>query len=285
MARAISSPLLRIARSRNPVVRLAKVAAGSILQRLDLEVPARLKTGDVLFVDLANAVGRTIWLRGDYESEGPIKAIIESNLGRGDVFLDVGANVGFFSLTASRRVGPGGAVHAFEPVPRLARLLRRTVDINSLTNLTVVEAAVGASSGETTMAVMKDSAYSHVLEGAEAAASDHGDLQVVPVRTVSLDEYVAEKVNGRPTVMKMDIEGAEVAALNGARYLLSAPNGPAVICEIGEPHLARFNNQPHDVFDLFAGWGYEALDPETLKPIGVGDLDEHHYNVFFRKTR
>lgn len=284
MPRAISSPLLRIARSRNPAVRLAKAAAGSILQRLDVVVPARLNTGDVLFVDLANTVGRTIWLRGDYESEGQIKAIIESNLGPGDVFLDVGANVGFFTLTASRIVGPEGAVHSFEPVPQLAGLLRRTVEVNSLTNVAVVEAAVGAKSGDGTMAVMKESAYSHVMEGAGRVDTDHGDWQAVRVRTVSLDEYVAEKVKGRPRVMKMDIEGAEVAALNGARTLLAAPDGPDVICEVGEPHLARFNNRPKDVFDLFAGWSYEALDPETLKPMGVDDLDQHHYNVFFRKT-
>lgn len=283
MPRGIPSPLRRVARSRNPAIRFARAAAGSILQRLDVVVPVHLPSGEVLFVDLANVVGRTIWFFGDYEPERPINRLIESTLAPGDVFLDVGANVGFFSLTASRIVGQNGQVHSFEPLPAVAALLRRTVAFNSLTNVRVIEAAVGAQAGDATMAVMKDSAYSHVLEQAMEVDTGHGSWHAVAVRTISLDQYANQALAGPPRLVKIDIEGAEMQALEGARSLLSDPEGPDVICEVDESHLARFNHTPTDVFDRFLSLGYQALDPETLKPIGVGDLSEHRYNVFFRR--
>jgi len=283
MPQAIPSRLLRIAGSQNRAVRFVRAMARSILHRLGVVVPVRLSTGDVVFVDLANVVGRTIWLFGDYAPEQPVKRLIESNLAPGDVFLDVGANIGFFSLIASRIVGPSGEVHSFEPLPDAAALLRRTVDGNALTNVVVIEAAVGAQAGDATMAVMKDSAYSHVVEWATGVDAGHGSWHAVAVRTISLDQYVAQALAGPPRLVKMDIEGAEMEALKGAHSLLSDHEGPDVICEVDESRLARFNHTPTDVFDRFLSLGYQALDPETLKPIGVGDLSDHRYNVFFRK--
>lgn len=264
-------------------MRFARAAAGSMLRRLNVVVPVRLGSGEVLFVDLANVVGRTIWLFGDYEPERTINRLIESNLAAGDVFLDVGANVGFFTVTASRIVGRDGQVHSFEPLPAIAALLRRTVEFNSLVNVKVIEAAVGAQAGNATMAVMKDSAYSHLLERATDVDADHGSWHALEVKVICLDQYVAEALPGLPRLMKLDIEGAEVEALEGAQYLLSDPQGPDVICEVHESHLARFNHTPTEVFDRFLSLGYQALDPETLKPVDVGYLSDRRYNIFFRK--
>jgi FkbM family methyltransferase len=283
MAEKITSALRTVARSGNPAVRLAKRMVIGVLQRMDVVAPARLKGGDVLYVDLANAVGRTIWARGDYVTEPAIRTLIESNLKAGDVFFDIGANVGFFSLLAIRRVGEGGEVYSFEPLPGLASLLRRTVAANHLNNLHVVEAAVGARSGSAEMAVMKDSAYSHLMGGAAEAETDHGGWRPVSVKTVSLDQYFDTNVGKPLRLIKMDIEGAEVEAIDGARRLLSQPSGPDVICEVNPDHLGRFGHEPRDVFDRFASMGYVALDPESARPMGIEDLSAHRQNVFFTK--
>ncbi|MFI5282554.1 MAG: FkbM family methyltransferase [Candidatus Dormibacterales bacterium] len=285
MPQSVTTALRTIAKSGNPIVRLGKRMVIGVLQRMDVVAPARLKNGDVLYVDLANAVGRTIWVRGDYVTEPAIKTLIETNLEPGDVFFDVGANVGFFSLVAARAVGESGEVHAFEPLPELAALLRRTAAANGLNNLHVVEAAVGQGPGTAEMAVMKDSAYSHLIQGQAEVESDHGGWRSVSVATVSLDQYRDQKV-GRPLrLMKMDIEGAELEAIEGARQLLSQPNAPDVICEVNPDHLARFGHAPKVVFQHFESMGFAAFDPETGRPMSVEDLSAHRQNVFFKKRR
>lgn len=285
MPERFTTALRTVAKSGNPLVRVAKRVVIAALQRMDVVAPARLKNGDVLYVDLANAVGRTIWARGDYVTEPAIRRLIETNLEQGDVFFDVGANVGFFSLLAARVVGENGEVHSFEPLPELASLLRRTAAANRLNNLHVVEAAVGQRPGTAEMAVMKDSAYSHLVGGSAEAASDHGGWRPVSVKTVSLDRYFEDTVRKPLRLMKMDIEGAELEALDGARQLLSEPNAPDFICEVNADHLARFGHEPRDVFQRFESSGFAAFDPETLQPMGIEDLSAHRQNVFFKKRR
>ena len=174
MSRSLASVLRAVAKSDSTAAQVARRLATPVFQRMDLVVPARLAGGGVLYVELANEVGRTIWLRGEYRSEKPIKDLIVSILRPGDVFFDIGANVGFFSLVGAQAVGEKGAVHAFEPLPHLAALIRRTVARNKLANVRVLEMAVSASTRAVQMAAMKDSAYSHILEGASKVDAGRG---------------------------------------------------------------------------------------------------------------
>ena len=285
MSTAATRLIRRAARARMPGITLAKRLAVLALRRARVEARVDLERGGVLYVDLANAVGRTIWLRRDYESEAPITALITENLHEGDVFLDVGANVGFFTVVAAQIVGPRGRVLAFEPLPGLASLLRRSVVANSLTHVDVVEAAVARSTGTASIAAMPDSAYSHLIDGARKIDTSHGGWSSVPVATVSIDEYLRDHVGRTPRLIKMDIEGAEVEALAGARMTLSADPAPDVICEVGIPHLARFGHAPSEVFGMFQQLGYRAFNPETRRLMLVEDLSPslHANNVFFTR--
>jgi FkbM family methyltransferase len=283
MTQTILTAVRLMARSRNPAIRFAKRAATAILHRADIVARAHLNTGDVLYVDLGNTVGRTIWLRGDYSAEEPVVNLITSNLRASDVFFDVGANVGFFSLTAARIVGASGQVHSFEPLPKLADLLRKTVVANALTNMTVVEAVVGKTEGVSSIAAMPDSAYSHVMEGARSIDESHGGWKRIVVKSVALDDYVERIVGRLPRLIKMDIEGFEMEAIDGAQRMLSHANGPDVICEVGHPHLARFGHMPAELFGRFSAMGYTAVNPKTGLEMRLADLSVHDYNVFFKK--
>ena len=273
--------LREIATGDFAVLRAMKRLAGAILLHSRLVARVELRRGGVLYVDLANAVGRTIWLRRDYESEAPITDLVIRNLRPGDAFFDVGANVGFFSVVAASQVGPAGRVVAFEPLPALVRLLGRTIAANTLGNIEIVGAAVGRSEGQTRIAAMRDSAYSHLIEGARLIDRAHGGWRAVDVPRVSLDGYAASS-RLVPRLVKMDIEGAEMDALAGATRLLAHPNGPDVICEVGFPHLARFGHTPEELFAEFERYGYRAFHPRTRRPMIWQELSEHEYNVFFR---
>jgi FkbM family methyltransferase len=119
------------------------------------------------------------------------------------VAYDVGANAGYYTLALSRLVGKSGRVFSFEPDARSAHLLRRHLELNDLRNVTFVQAAVSGEVGLvpfTGWEVVDSSSY------------------VVP--SISLDSFIASG-NPSPDFIKMDIEGAEGAALIGASNLLS----------------------------------------------------------------
>ena len=122
----------------------------------------------------------------------------------GMVVYDVGANVGYYTLALSRLVGDSGRVYSFEPGVRWAYYLRRHIELNALRNVTVVQAAVSDSA-----ALVRFSGWEIDDEGS----------YVVP--SISLDGFIAAGFPP-PDFIKMDIEGAEGAALHGARDLLSS---------------------------------------------------------------
>jgi FkbM family methyltransferase len=162
-------------------------------------------------------------LAGARSPEGQTAARFIQLLAPGQVVLDVGANVGYYALTAAARVGPGGRVIAFEPGPAVAARLRENAGLNGLSNLTVVEAAVADRPGVRRFHLGEDSEGSSLYDAVPGTAGE------VDVRVVTLDD---ESVGlGRVDVVKIDAEGAEVGVLRGARRLLTDPHAPAVMLE------------------------------------------------------
>jgi FkbM family methyltransferase len=174
------------------------------------------------------------WL-GTYEDAK--QKIVQKYVRPGMVIYDIGANAGYYSLLFSRLVGPTGKVFAFEPLPGNLEFLRRHIEINRLSNVTVIPAAVSAEDG-----VGHFQVRAHNSMGALSDSKD--DLQV---QTRSLDQFL--KDHPRPDLIKMDIEGGESDALRGSRNLLQinkttwfiAIHGAEAFrqcCEIlGEAHL------------------------------------------------
>jgi FkbM family methyltransferase len=153
------------------------------------------------------------WL-GIYER--PSQRLFSSQLAAGDVVFDVGAHVGFYTLLAARLVGPGGRVVAFEPLARNLDLLARHVDYNHASNVTMIAAAVGETTGSERFARGKDPSM-----GALAKDGDVVDL-------VSIDDLVGRGEVPPPRLVKIDVEGAESRVLAGASATL-ARYRPAVL--------------------------------------------------------
>jgi FkbM family methyltransferase len=146
------------------------------------------------------------WL-GSYESEKQ-RAFAEL-VAAGDIVFDIGANAGFFTLLASECVGFDGHVYAFEPVPRNLFYLREHLRLNRIGNVTVVEAAVSDQSGWAFFNEGPNSAMGHL--------APDGSLQV---KRLCLDEVVPGQI-AAPDCVKIDVEGAELQVLSGARTLLA----------------------------------------------------------------
>lgn len=151
----------------------------------------------------------------DYDA--PVAAFLRERVRPGAVCVDVGANVGVYVLQFAHWSGPTGRVVAFEPNPGARAVLRKHVEMNGLDErVTVVPAAVGARSGEAVLYAADADGMSRLGEPNRAIAER---VREVAVPVVSLDDYCAAE-GLAPDWLFIDIEGFEIAALEGARALI-----------------------------------------------------------------
>jgi FkbM family methyltransferase len=184
------------------------------------EVTCPIYGGLRMAVDPRDPIGRAIYLYGCYDY--PVTRLIEALIAPGMVFFDVGANAGFFSLVASTKCEQ---VYAFEPLPSNLGRIKCNIEINGLKNVSVIEGAVGDCEGSATLYVPQGD------NSGLASLNQMADAQKIEVRVLTLDAFVRDKGLVRADVMKIDIEGAETMAFEGARELLSLADAPDVIFE------------------------------------------------------
>lgn len=187
------------------------------LKLIPRESVIRVRTGPLKGTKwIAGSSTHGCWL-GTYERDK--QELFARLLRPGMTAYDIGANVGFYSLLSSRLVGPDGMVYAFEPVPRNLRYLREHVRLDGAENVRVVECAVGESVGVLSFDESHDPHTGRLAES--------GRLKV-PVKNLdSLDTRP-------PDLIKMDIEGAEGAALRGAVETLKSHRPTILLATHGE---------------------------------------------------
>jgi FkbM family methyltransferase len=222
--------------------------AGELRGRLG---PTTLQTahGFRLIVDGNSQTGRVLYLTGHYEPE--ITALIERLIAPGDLVVDGGAHIGFFTLLSSGRVGATGRVIAFEPSGPTAEVLEKNVRLNGRTNVTIVQAGLSDKTGTGVLA--------------QASASETGQATLRPIsdavssRAVdlaALDDVLAGKQQ-RVALVKLDVEGAELRALQGMKRVL-ARDRPHVIVEVTDTFLRQAGSAAVDLYRFLTGFGYAA---------------------------
>lgn len=169
-----------------------------------------------LLMDVAGS--RPSYLLGTAEAD--VVRFLVDHVKPGDTVFDLGANVGYFTLIAAVLTGPAGKVVAYEPIPANVQALRRNVELNRLTNVEVVEAAVSERAGTAEISVGTSDQVASLVAPRSAGT--------LTVRTVDLDLEVARI--GAPAVIKCDIEGAEHAVFAGAELALAGH--PSLLCEV-----------------------------------------------------
>lgn len=185
--------------------------------------------------------------------------------------FDIGAHIGIFALAAARRVGTQGRVYAFEPAPGTADILERHVWLNGWQDrVEVVRAAVGDVNGTIPFYVHGTSMAASVSRNnVEVLNPERPETpaRAVDARAVTLDQFCSER-NIVPDVVKIDVEGAELKVLEGARELLLGEEFP-ILCEI---HPRNMRNCGASVEELMAyldelGYALMPLDETAATDI------------------
>lgn len=160
--------------------------------------------------------------------EPHLQKIIRKCVAAGDTVYDIGANIGYVSLSLAKRVGPSGRVIAFEPVPRNIDSFRQNIDMNPINNVELLEFAASDRCGEAVVRMAANaSTASLVWHRNNPSTTEFG------IRTVSIDELVEAGDLGYPTFVKIDVEGSEGLVLQGMRRTLAAAK-PVLFVECSE---------------------------------------------------
>lgn len=195
-------------------------------------------------------------------SEPPVQKALAEQLHSGDVFYDVGANVGFFSLIAARRVGSKGSVYSFEPVAENIAAISKNAEINLLENVKRFDVAVGRKCGNEELLLTEWNG------GATLSTSLVKTSQPVSrrnVRVVALDDFIKEEELRAPTLVKIDVEGSELDVVQGMSGTI-AKSKPVLLYEIDDGKRDAFISRWKQLDQLVAGFGYKILHLEESYP-------------------
>ena len=231
--------------------------------------------GAEFFVDLRDRIQRQMWC-GCYEPH--IMRVLRSILRAGDVFLDLGAHIGYHSYFAAGLVGPSGRVFAFEADP--GNYLRLKKNLDAFPYAHAEHCAMWSHEGKLTFArseSIKESGW-----GALASVHNAPEREQIEVEGVSLDAWTERAGVKAVRAAKIDVEGAEFAVLHGAKRLLQQMR-PILLLEMNdtllqqagasavivEQLLCGFGYTLHKLFDgSFQGWGKTAAN-ETIDCIAM----------------
>lgn len=173
-----------------------------------------------------------IYWHGNYEPA--VQRVIAGHLRTGDVFYEIGAHIGFFSMIAARQVGEEGAVFAFEPDPENAARIKEHARRNGLTRIEVVQSAAWSDSGF--VQFERASPFSSRNTGRIAGVvGSRTPAEVVEVEATTLDAFAA--FHRPPALVKVDVEGTEAEVLRGGDRLFSQTR-PLLLCEVHHREVA-----------------------------------------------
>lgn len=192
---------------------------------------------------------------GTYEV--PIQNIFVQHLQDGDVFYDIGANVGFFSIIAAELVGDTGKVYAFEPGEGNAASIRHNARLNNFDQIEVIEKAVSDTSGEGQLLLAKYSG-GHALATADAPPDLAGE---VTVDLVSIDDLIAQDKIAPPNFVKVDVEGAELSVLKGMTQTIKT-HQPTIIYEVDDGDRAAYERKYQELAAFFESLNYQVTQTE-----------------------
>jgi FkbM family methyltransferase len=207
-----------------------------------------VRFGGLLMYIHATKVFVSNYILCNYESYAV--ELFKSAIKDGATILDLGANVGYFSLIAAGQTGPNGKIYAFEPAPDNFNLLTRNIRVNGLPNIMPIQKAVGSESKSMTL-FLSESPDMHSLNP-HPVSTTKGTMEV---ECTTIDDFM----DGRGVdVIKIDVEGNELHALNGMTKTIATSQSPVLFLELNPACLRQAHFEPEALLLKLWNLGFEV---------------------------
>ena len=225
-----------------------------IINDLNAKVIERLKNefviidGNKMFLDEKDSL--LLSINKIYEKNET--NFVKDSVNKGDIVIDIGANIGYYTLMFAKLVGDTGKIYAFEPDPKNFSILEKNIQVNGYNNIILEKKAVSNKLGKSTFYVSENSAGSSMHKPNNVVDQIYVDL-------ITLDNYF--EVNSiTPDFIKIDIEGYELNALKGMESILQSSDKTKIMIEYNPLTKKEFNSDPMDNLTFLSELGFKFKD-------------------------
>lgn len=248
--------------------------------------------GNKLFLDSSDSL--RLSLKKEFEPK--TTDLIQERIFPGNIVIDIGANIGFFTLIMANIVKKEGKVFSFEPESENFQLLEKNVKVNNLSNVILENKAVGNINGETDMylASNEDNIYSQSMHRIYSSNIVSQNSTPVKIKIIRLDDFfekleLIEKID----LIKIDVEGAEFDVLKGMSKILDLNKDLKIIMEFSIENLQDFGSKPDEVMDFllkknFRLWKINEIGKKIEEIFNIDDIkkiddEQNGLNIFCQR--
>jgi len=235
-------------------------------------------------LDLYDWLPQLMFVWGDIESDatGCFRRLLKPGM----VFVDIGTNIGYYSLMASKLVGSNGKVFSFEPWSRNRAILEENIKLNDFSNITIVPKAVSNEENDSVKIYLpKDDncGMPSLKKVTEENYTDEFEL----TSTTTFQDFLNAYHPGRVDVIKIDVEGSELNVLKGMSASLADPDfNPVILMELMKFSLVKFDATVKDVIDYLSGFGFKAYKIDNFSNLSEKtDYEEEPALCLFQRTK
>jgi len=218
-----------------------------------------------MFVDSHDTLG----LRKHGSWHSALRKVAIRYIKEGDIALDIGAMIGYFTIIFAKLAGKDGKVFAFEPHPGNFDILKKNIEINHCKNVIPIQKALSNRNGKARLYCYSGNRGKNIT-----FHFDDRYNEFIPIETIRLDNYFG-KYNGRIDFIKIDAEGADMAIVQGMGDLLEKNKDIKIVTEYLPLGLSRFGCEPENYLKLLKRCGfklYETVRTQDLIPTTISQL-------------
>lgn len=252
--------------NRIPPTLLVKVGYSRIgskivneIRKSESKTVHEISYGVKIYYDLTNP--RTWELIAGKDPEKKVKDSFVENISLGDTVIDLGANIGEFSLIAAKKVGPSGRIIAVEPLAETLISLKKNMDLNGFQNYSILECAVGNKLGKMSLYKKSESATMGLLDPVKG---EENMVETNQIDVKTIDSIITKEKIKKVGMLKIDVEGYEYEVLLGCQNSFKQKKIEKIICEIHLDYLREKGINKNKIYSYLQENGFSIKTIDEL---------------------